>query len=168
MRCDTTRCIYDRVGWIGIWSTLASLDVRHPGSTDRYTSIAPLVASFLSLSTMARWPSLQTVRDALNSAMAEEMDRDKSVFVIGEEVARYNGAYKVTKGLLDRFGEDRVIDVSRTAPAMRCERGAGGPLALIVKTGGADTPLAAPSSTCRPPSPSLDSPVSPSEPRLPD
>lgn len=44
--------------------------------------------------------------------MAEEMDRDKNVFVIGEEVARYNGAYKVTKGLLDRFGEDRVIDVS--------------------------------------------------------
>ena len=44
--------------------------------------------------------------------MAEEMDRDKTVFVIGEEVARYNGAYKVTKGLLDRFGEDRVIDVS--------------------------------------------------------
>lgn len=44
--------------------------------------------------------------------MAEEMDRDKDVFVIGEEVARYNGAYKVTKGLLDRFGEDRVIDVS--------------------------------------------------------
>ena len=37
----------------------------------------------------------QTVRDALNSAMAEEMDRDKNVFVIGEEVARYNGAYKV-------------------------------------------------------------------------
>ena len=55
---------------------------------------------------------MQTVRDALNSAMAEEMDRDKTVFVIGEEVARYNGAYKVTKGLLDRFGEDRVIDVS--------------------------------------------------------
>lgn len=39
--------------------------------------------------------SCQTVREALNSAMAEEMDRDKNVFVMGEEVARYNGAYKV-------------------------------------------------------------------------
>lgn len=40
------------------------------------------------------------------------MNRDDKVFVMGEEVARYNGAYKVTKGLLDKFGEDRVIDVS--------------------------------------------------------
>lgn len=54
----------------------------------------------------------QTVRDALNAAMEEEMLRDETVFVMGEEVARYNGAYKVTKGLLDKFGEDRVIDVS--------------------------------------------------------
>lgn len=43
--------------------------------------------------------------------MEEEMIRDETVFVMGEEVARYNGAYKVTKGLLDKFGEDRVIDV---------------------------------------------------------
>lgn len=41
------------------------------------------------------------------------MLRDETVFVMGEEVARYNGAYKVTKGLLDKFGEDRVIDVSQ-------------------------------------------------------
>lgn len=51
------------------------------------------------------------MRDALNAAMEEEMIRDETVFVMGEEVARYNGAYKVTKGLLDKFGEDRVIDV---------------------------------------------------------
>lgn len=69
---------------------------------------------------------MQTVRDALNSAMAEEMDRDKTVFVIGEEVARYNGAYKVTKGLLDRFGEDRVIDVSIDFPLSKFDRGCGG------------------------------------------
>jgi len=51
-----------------------------------------------------------TVRDALNEAMAEEMEANDKVFVLGEEVAQYNGAYKVTKGLLDRFGEKRVID----------------------------------------------------------
>ncbi|KAK6425190.1 pyruvate dehydrogenase E1, beta subunit [Oleoguttula sp. CCFEE 5521] len=51
-----------------------------------------------------------TVRDALNEAMAEEMEKNDKVFVLGEEVAQYNGAYKVTKGLLDRFGDKRVID----------------------------------------------------------
>ncbi|KAF2432736.1 hypothetical protein EJ08DRAFT_647828 [Tothia fuscella] len=51
-----------------------------------------------------------TVREALNEAMAEEMERNDKVFILGEEVAQYNGAYKVTKGLLDRFGEKRVID----------------------------------------------------------
>ncbi|KAH9035270.1 thiamine diphosphate-binding protein [Lactarius hengduanensis] len=55
-----------------------------------------------------------TVREALNSAMEEEMLRDESVFVMGEEVARYNGAYKVTKGLLDKFGEKRVVDTPIT------------------------------------------------------
>ncbi|QLG71290.1 hypothetical protein HG535_0B03290 [Zygotorulaspora mrakii] len=55
-----------------------------------------------------------TVREALNGAMAEEMDRDDDVFIIGEEVAQYNGAYKVTKGLLDRFGERRVVDTPIT------------------------------------------------------
>ncbi|KAF1982302.1 transketolase [Aulographum hederae CBS 113979] len=51
-----------------------------------------------------------TVREALLEAMVEEMEGNDKVFVIGEEVAQYNGAYKVTKGLLDRFGEKRVID----------------------------------------------------------
>ncbi len=51
-----------------------------------------------------------TYRDALNEAMAEEMARDESVFLLGEEVARYDGAYKVSKGLSQRFGEDRVVD----------------------------------------------------------
>jgi pyruvate dehydrogenase E1 component beta subunit len=51
-----------------------------------------------------------TVRDALNEALAEELELNPKVFVLGEEVAQYNGAYKVTKGLLDRFGDKRVID----------------------------------------------------------
>jgi pyruvate dehydrogenase E1 component beta subunit len=49
-------------------------------------------------------------REALNQALAEEMDRDANVFLMGEEVARYNGAYKVSQGLLDRFGSARVVD----------------------------------------------------------
>lgn len=55
-----------------------------------------------------------TVRDALNAGLAEELDRDDDVFIMGEEVAQYNGAYKVTRGLLDRFGERRIIDTPIT------------------------------------------------------
>ncbi len=52
----------------------------------------------------------QTVREALRDAMAEEMRADDKIYVMGEEVAEYNGAYKVTQGLLDEFGAKRVID----------------------------------------------------------
>src|SRR5437868_581555 len=55
-----------------------------------------------------------TMREALRDAMAEEMRRDKDVFVMGEEVAEYQGAYKVTQGLLQEFGADRVIDTPIT------------------------------------------------------
>ncbi|HSJ05818.1 MAG TPA: pyruvate dehydrogenase complex E1 component subunit beta [Longimicrobiales bacterium] len=55
-----------------------------------------------------------TYRDALNQALAEEMERDEDVFLMGEEVGLYNGAYKVSKGLLDRFGELRVVDTPIT------------------------------------------------------
>ena len=55
-----------------------------------------------------------TVRDALRDAMAEEMRRDETVFVMGEEVAQYQGAYKVTRELLQEFGEKRVIDTPIT------------------------------------------------------
>ncbi len=55
-----------------------------------------------------------TVREALRDAMAEEMRKDDSVFVMGEEVAEYQGAYKVTQGLLDEFGPRRVIDTPIT------------------------------------------------------
>jgi len=56
----------------------------------------------------------QTVREALRDAMAEEMRADERVFVMGEEVAQYQGAYKVTQGLLDEFGDKRVIDTPIT------------------------------------------------------
>ena len=65
------------------------------------------------------WPEgtkmkTQTVREALRDAMAEEMRADDSVFVMGEEVAEYQGAYKITQGLLDEFGAKRVIDTPIT------------------------------------------------------
>jgi pyruvate dehydrogenase E1 component beta subunit len=50
------------------------------------------------------------LREALRAAMTEEMERDENVFVMGEEVAQYNGAYKVTEGMLDRFGPRRIFD----------------------------------------------------------
>ncbi len=55
-----------------------------------------------------------TYREALNQALREEMSRDDRVFLMGEEVAQYNGAYKVSKGLLDEFGEMRVVDTPIT------------------------------------------------------
>jgi pyruvate dehydrogenase E1 component beta subunit len=56
----------------------------------------------------------QTMREALRDAMAEEMRRDKDVFLMGEEVAQYQGAYKISQGLLDEFGDKRVIDTPIT------------------------------------------------------
>ncbi|HEV2916020.1 MAG TPA: pyruvate dehydrogenase complex E1 component subunit beta [Pyrinomonadaceae bacterium] len=55
-----------------------------------------------------------TMREALNQALREELARDENVFLMGEEVAAYQGAYKVTKGLLEEFGEKRVIDTPIT------------------------------------------------------
>src|ERR671938_401043 len=54
--------------------------------------------------------AVMTMREALNQALREEMGRDENVFLMGEEVAAYQGAYKVSKGLLEEFGEKRVID----------------------------------------------------------
>jgi pyruvate dehydrogenase E1 component beta subunit len=59
-----------------------------------------------------------TIREALRDAMAEEMRRDDQVFVMGEEVAEYQGAYKVTQGLLQEFGDRRVIDTPITEHAI--------------------------------------------------
>lgn len=55
-----------------------------------------------------------TVRDALNSALDEEMERDERVFLLGEEVAQYDGAYKVSRGLWKKYGDKRVIDTPIT------------------------------------------------------
>ena len=71
------------------------------------TVVAPEVPEGTEMTTM-------TVREALRDAMAEEMRRDKDVFVMGEEVAEYQGAYKVTQGLLQEFGPKRVIDTPIT------------------------------------------------------
>ncbi|TCD68188.1 pyruvate dehydrogenase E1, beta subunit [Steccherinum ochraceum] len=79
-----------------------------PSLAARRTALARTYASQSNETTM------MTVRDALNTAMEEEMLRDENVFILGEEVARYNGAYKVSKGLLDKFGEKRVVDTPIT------------------------------------------------------
>src|SRR5262245_62272926 len=55
-------------------------------------------------------PRVLTFREALREAMIEEMERDDSIFLMGEEVGHYNGAYKVSEGMVERFGERRVID----------------------------------------------------------
>lgn len=54
--------------------------------------------------------AIMTMRDAINQALREELTRDENVFIMGEEVAQYDGAYKVTRGLLGEFGDKRVID----------------------------------------------------------
>lgn len=70
-------------------------------------TIPIFVCSTIKIDEMAR---LLTLRDALNEAIREEMQRDDRVFLMGEEVAEYNGAYKVSRGLLDEFGPGRVLD----------------------------------------------------------
>lgn len=54
------------------------------------------------------------VREAINQGIDEEMERDDAVFILGEEVAQYQGAYKVTKGLYEKYGDRRVIDTPIT------------------------------------------------------
>ncbi len=86
------------------------------------SAVPEVVAVVVSTSEVAADPDIPagtefvkiTVREALRDAMAEEMRRDESVFVMGEEVAHYQGAYKVTQGLLDEFGEARVVDTPIT------------------------------------------------------
>ncbi|CAG0922294.1 unnamed protein product [Notodromas monacha] len=59
-------------------------------------------------------PASMTVRDALNSALDEEMERDSRVFLMGEEVAQYDGAYKISRGLWKKYGDKRVVDTPIT------------------------------------------------------
>ena len=82
-----------------------------PGPETPPAPVTPIVAAEPSWTGTA---TSLTVREALRDAMAEEMRRDAAVFVMGEEVAEYQGAYKVTQGLLDEFGAKRVIDTPIT------------------------------------------------------
>ncbi|EPB70872.1 putative pyruvate dehydrogenase E1 component subunit beta [Ancylostoma ceylanicum] len=79
-------------------------------------SCARLAASQLFKGSRRTLASAQamTVRDALNQAMDEEIKRDDRVFLLGEEVAQYDGAYKVSKGLWKKYGDDRIIDTPIT------------------------------------------------------
>ncbi len=74
---------------------------------------APIIAADKEIPEGTEFVTM-TVRDALRDAMAEEMRRDETVFLMGEEVAQYQGAYKVSQGLLEEFGERRVIDTPIT------------------------------------------------------
>ena len=75
------------------------------------SSISMLSIANESEESNSSWTEVEiTMREALNQAIEEEMTRDKDVFLLGEEVAEYNGAYKVTQGLLDKFGNKRVLD----------------------------------------------------------
>ncbi|QRM55434.1 pyruvate dehydrogenase complex E1 component subunit beta [Sinorhizobium sp. BG8] len=75
--------------------------------------VAPVIAADPDIPAGTEMVSM-TVREALRDAMAEEMRRDGDVFVMGEEVAEYQGAYKITQGLLQEFGDRRVIDTPIT------------------------------------------------------
>ena len=80
----------------------------------RVTSKATTRSLLAASAVQQRLATSMTVRDALNSAIEEEMKRDEKVFVVGEEVGQYNGAYKVTKGLLEKFGNKRIVDTPIT------------------------------------------------------
>jgi pyruvate dehydrogenase E1 component beta subunit len=102
----------------GAGASLESKGGETPASTAKTASDAPLPAE----AALAGAPEIPegtpmvttTVREALRDAMAEEMRRDGDVFVMGEEVAEYQGAYKITQGLLQEFGARRVVDTPIT------------------------------------------------------
>lgn len=105
---------------------IASLTTKTANSNDTQKSESEITKSVIEFSApavhIANDPDLPndvtftttTVRDALRDAMAEEMRRDENVFIMGEEVAEYQGAYKITQGLLQEFGARRVIDTPIT------------------------------------------------------
>ena len=86
-----------------------------PTSPEAKAPAAPAMATPAAAEPEVAGETVQlTVREALRDAMAEEMRRDKDVFLMGEEVAQYQGAYKVSQGLLDEFGDKRVLDTPIT------------------------------------------------------
>ena len=100
----------------GAASTLAPLTAEPvAAATPPPSAAAPVVESAPEPDLPPGTPTIrQTVRDALRDAMAEEMRRDETVFLLGEEVAQYQGAYKVSRDLLQEFGERRVVDTPIT------------------------------------------------------
>ncbi|WP_370304184.1 pyruvate dehydrogenase complex E1 component subunit beta [Pseudooceanicola sp.] len=97
----------------------AAKDDSKPAEADKAPAPASAPAPVETKAPEPDWPEgtemkTQTVREALRDAMAEEMRKDDTVFLMGEEVAEYQGAYKVSQGLLDEFGARRVIDTPIT------------------------------------------------------
>lgn len=97
----------------------AKADESDDGQSEEDTAVLPARPRAASVPDEEEIPAgtemvKQTVREALRDAMAEEMRRDDTVFVMGEEVAEYQGAYKVTQGLLEEFGDKRVVDTPIT------------------------------------------------------
>ena len=85
-------------------ASLADLPLKEEGKIDVAEPDVPPGTEFVTM----------TVREALRDAMAEEMRRDETIFLMGEEVAQYQGAYKVSQGLLEEFGDKRVVDTPIT------------------------------------------------------
>ena len=95
----------------------AKTPIPAPASAPASSPASILAPAGAAIAAEAQWDGATvniTVREALRDAMAEEMRRDDNVFVMGEEVAEYQGAYKVTQGLLAEFGSKRVIDTPIT------------------------------------------------------
>jgi pyruvate dehydrogenase E1 component beta subunit len=95
-------------------AALAAEPAAAPAAEAAPAPAAPVALTPATVAAFAGPTRKQTVREALRDAMAEEMRADDTVFVMGEEVAQYQGAYKVTQGLLDEFGDKRVVDTPIT------------------------------------------------------
>lgn len=93
----------------------AAAEAPAPDPAPAASAAAPAAVSAAPAEPEYTGPTVSlTVRESLRDAMAEEMRRDETVFLMGEEVAQYQGAYKISQGLLDEFGEKRVIDTPIT------------------------------------------------------
>jgi pyruvate dehydrogenase E1 component beta subunit len=90
------------------------LVARAASAVTRSRLPAAFVSRSFHVSATSFAPKEMTVRDALNSALDEELARDPTVYIMGEEVGDYQGAYKITKGLVQKFGPERVIDTPIT------------------------------------------------------
>ena len=91
-----------------------ALVIQTGRSAARRHAPAALASRSFHVSAAAFAPKEMTVRDALNSALDEELGRDPTVYIMGEEVGDYQGAYKITKGLVQKYGPERVIDTPIT------------------------------------------------------